>query len=249
MLRNLEPITSSVYIFPRDETPNTIQPNIGVIALEKQTILIDSGNSPRHARQILGAINSNLLPPVKTIILTHHHWDHSFGAAYFNSARIIAHEQCAAYLKDYAERDWNATILREEIAGNPRREISNNAMIDAISDWRDFRLVKPDMIFSNLLSLYLDELLIELEHVGGRHADDSIVVRLPEQKVMFVGDSYYPEAYHLREEGDEDLDLTMLNKFLEADYDIYIDGHGQPRTHAEFRKMIAWEKGRQGITE
>jgi len=249
MFRDLEPIAPSVYIFPRDETPDTIQPNIGVIRLKRQTVLIDSGNSPRHARQILAAVNGNLLPPVRTIILTHHHWDHSFGAASFNVNQVIAHEKCASYLKAYAEREWSATVLREEIAENPKREISNNAMIDAISDWRDFQIVVPTMTFSSTMTLYLDELTIELEHVGGRHADDSIVVRLPEQRVMFIGDSYYPEPYYLRAEGDEDLALPMLNRFLEDDYDIYVDGHGEPRTHGEFGKMIAWEKGRQGITD
>lgn len=249
MFRDLEPIAPSIYIFPRDETPNTVQPNIGVIKLQKQTILIDSGNSPRHARQILSAINSNLLPPIKTIILTHHHWDHSFGLASFNASQIIAHEKCATYLREYVERDWNATILREEISENPKREVSNNAMIDAISDWRDFRIVTPTMTFSDTLTLHIDELVIELEYVSGRHADDSVIVRLPEQRVMFVGDSYYPEPYHLREEGDEDLDLQMLNNFLEADYDIYVDGHGPARTSGEFQKMIAWEKGRQGVTD
>lgn len=249
MLRDLVQIAPSVYVFPHDETPDTIQPNVGVIRLKRQTILIDSGNSPRHARQILAAVNGNLLPPVRTIIMTHHHWDHSFGAASFNVEQIIAHEKCKDYLKDYAERDWNPIILREEIAENPKREIGNNAMIDAISDWRDFRIVIPTVTFSSTMSLYMDDLQIDLEHVGGRHADDSIVIRLPEQRVMFIGDSYYPEPYHIRAEGDEDLDLPMLNKLLGDDYDIYVDGHGTPRTQAEFRKMIAWEKGRQGIRD
>lgn len=249
MFRDLESLAPSINIFPRDETPNTIQPNIGVIKLYNQTILIDGGNSPRHARQIIAAINGNYLPPVRTIILTHHHWDHSFGVASFGAKEIIAHEKTAQYLADYARRDWNAATLREEISENPKREISNNAMIDAISDWREFHVPRPTMTFSKTMTLHLDEILIELEHVGGVHADDSIVVRFPKQRVMFLGDSYYPRPYHLREEGDEDLDLTMLQSFLEADYDIYVDGHGAPRTQGEFRKMIAWEKGRQGVSE
>ncbi|MEO1287397.1 MAG: MBL fold metallo-hydrolase [Chloroflexota bacterium] len=249
MLRDLEQLAPSVFIFPRDETPNTIQPNIGVITLAYQTVLIDAGNSPRHARHILGAINSRLLPPIRTIILTHHHWDHTFGIASFNAKEIIAHETCADYLQDYADTDWSPSLLREQIAENPKREIGNNAMIDAISNWHDFQIGTPTMTFSDTLNLHLDELLIELEYVGGRHADDSIVVKLPEQRVMFLGDSYYPEPYYLRAEGDEDLDLNMLQRFLDADYDIYVDGHGAPRTHAEFKQMIAWEKGRQGVAE
>lgn len=249
MFRDLEQIAPSIYIFPRDETPNTIQPNIGVIRLENQTVLIDSGNSPRHARQIVAAVSSNLLPPIRTIIFTHHHWDHTFGAASFNADEIIAHEKCAEYIAIQAEREWNSMMLLEEIEVNPKREISNNAIIDAISDWRDFRIAEPTMTFSRTMTLYLEDILIELEYVGGRHADDSIIVKIPQERVMFVGDSYYPEPYHLRAEGDEDLALPMLQDFLDADYDIYIDGHGPPRTHTEFTKMIAWEKGRQGIND
>ena len=122
-------------------------------------------------------------------------------------------------------------------------------MIDAISDWRDFNIQKPSVTFSKTLSLYLENIVIELEYVGGRHADDSIVVKLPEQGVIFLGDSYYPEPYYMRDEGDEDLSLSLLDRFLEDDYNIYVDGHGAPRTNGEFRKMIAWEKGRQGINE
>ncbi len=145
MFRDLESLAPSINIFPRDETPNTIQPNIGVIKLYNQTILIDGGNSPRHARQIIAAINGNYLPPVRTIILTHHHWDHSFGVASFGAKEIIAHEKTAQYLAEYARRDWNAATLREEISENPKREISNNAMIDAISDWREFHVPKDDI--------------------------------------------------------------------------------------------------------
>lgn len=248
MFRDLEQIAASVYIFPKDETPNAIQPNIGVIQLKSQTILVDSGNSPRHARQILAALNNHLLPPLTTIIFTHHHWDHTFGASSMKVEHIITHEKCAEYLAQYAEREWNVTALREEISENPKREISNNAMIDAISDWREFRIPRPTMTLSDTLTLYLDDAVIELEYVGGIHADDSIIVKLPQQKVMFLGDSYYPKPFHLREEGDEDLDLGMLQTFLDAKYEVYVDGHGAPRSHAEFEKMIAWERGRQGVS-
>lgn len=247
MFRELEQLAPRVYLFPRDETPNAIQPNIGFIELDKQTILVDGGNSSRHARKIKTALDIAGLPPIKTVILTHHHWDHSFGLSSLNPPQIIAHSLCAKYLREYSLREWNPMILREEIVLNPKREISNNAMIDAISDWHSFRIELPTMSFNNNLSLYFDELRIELTHVGGRHADDSIIVRLPEQKVMFLGDCYYPPPYHLREEDDEDLDIPMLESFLAQDYDIYVDGHGPARRHDAFAKMIAWEKARQEL--
>jgi glyoxylase-like metal-dependent hydrolase (beta-lactamase superfamily II) len=249
MFRNLEPLSSRVFVFPRDETPNAIQPNIGIIKLAKQTILIDAGNSPRHARQILAAMSGQGFAPIQTIILSHHHWDHSFAAASFNAAQIIAHEECAKALADYAKRDWSASALREETMNNPKREISNNAMIDAIPDWRDFHIAEVTLSFNQNLTLYFEDLSIELEHVGGRHSSDSIIVRIPEEEVMFLGDCFYPPQFHLRSEGDEDLDLTMLQSFYEQDYRFYVDGHGNPSRREALAKVIAWEKGRQGIRE
>lgn len=247
MFRELEQLAPRVYLFPRDETPNAIQPNIGFIELAEQTILIDGGNSSRHARKIRTALDMAGLPPIKTVILTHHHWDHTFGLSSLNPQQIISHSLCTKYLREYAQREWNPMILREEIARNPKLEISNNAIIDAISDWHSFRIELPTMSFSHHLSLYFDELKIELVHVGGRHSDDSIIVRLPEQKVMFLGDCYYPPAYHLREEDDVDLDIALLESFLEQDYDIYVDGHGPARRHDALVKMISWEKARQEL--
>lgn len=248
MLRNLVSIAPSIFLYPKAETPNAIQPNIGVIALETQAILIDGGNSPRHAKQIMATLKQQALPPVTTIILTHHHWDHSFGAATIAAPTIIAHERCAEHLAAYRQREWNPTILREEISRNPRSELSNNALIDAISNWRDLQIVQPTMTFSHHLTRYFDDMVIELVHVGGIHADDSIIVKLPQQQVMFLGDCYYPKPYAERDADDEDLDLEMLALLLADEYDVYIDGHGSPRSHAEFDKMVQWERGRQGLS-
>lgn len=245
MFRNLEQLTARVFVFPHD----SVQPNIGLIKLEKQTILIDAGNSPRHARQIMAAMSGMGFAPIQTVILTHHHWDHSFAAASFNLKQLIGHQETAKILADYAKREWSATALREETLNNPKLELSNNAKIDAIGDWRDFRIAEISLSFSHSLTLYFDDLSIEMEHIGGRHASDSIVVRIPEEEVMFMGDAYYPPPIHLRDMGDEDLDIAMLQNFHDQAFRFYIDGHGNPYSHDALSKMLAWEKGRQGIRE
>lgn len=249
MFRELETLAPDVFMFPRDDTPDTIQPNIGVLRLKDQTILIDAGNSPRHARQIMAAMAGLNFAPIETIIYTHHHWDHTFGAATFNPSSIVAQSQNADIMANYATRPWGTQHLREEIYRNPRREGSLNTMMDAISDWREFRICQPTITFNTHLTLYFDGLTLELEAVGGRHAMDSIVVRIPEAGVMFVGDAYYPPPLHLRDEDDIDLDIAMLESFISDDYHLYVDGHGEQRSRAELEAVIAYEKKRQGILE
>ncbi|MDQ7026188.1 MAG: MBL fold metallo-hydrolase [Anaerolineae bacterium] len=249
MFRELEALAPRVYMFPRDETPNTIQPNIGVLRLKNQTILIDAGNSPRHARQIMAAMAGEDFASIETIIYTHHHWDHTFGAATFNASTIVAQSQNSNIMANYATRPWGVQYLREELYRDPQREVSLHAMMDAIPDWREFRICQPTITFNKILTLYYDGLTLELEAVGGRHASDSLIVRIPEAGVMFVGDSYYPPPSHLHEEDDIDLALPMMESFLSDDYHIYVDGHGAPRSRSEFEQVIAYEKKRQGLLE
>ncbi len=245
MVQNLIPLAPQIYLFPKHDAPDIIQPNVGLIQAGNQTILIDSGNSPNHAREILRAAAHAGLPAIRTIILTHHHWDHSFGAATIQAEHIIAHHITRQHLLEYQHRTWNTGTLREEMQANPAFQARNQALLQAIRDWREFSIARLTVTFSTRMALYRDHMHIELEHIGGRHAADSIVVKLPEQRVMFVGDCYYPPPFHLRKADDVDLDTTMLDRLLGEEYDWYIDGHGTPYSRAAFAAMLQQEISRQ----
>lgn len=62
---------------PHDDT--TDRPTLGLICGSKSSMIIDSGNSPRHAKEFLSKIKSMEIPPVKYLVITHYHWDHIFG--------------------------------------------------------------------------------------------------------------------------------------------------------------------------
>jgi glyoxylase-like metal-dependent hydrolase (beta-lactamase superfamily II) len=235
-------VARNVWIFPRDEDPNKVQPNVGVIVAGGHTVLVDGGNSPRHARRILLALDDVNAPAVSHVIYTHSHWDHVFGAMVFG-APAIAHELCRRQLAETAAKPWSHAFIQEEIQRTPAREIGLRALGRAIEDWRNFRIVLPELVLSKLLCVYLGDMTIEIEHVGGQHAPDSVVVRLPEAGVMFTSDCYYPPPLHLRRP-DDTLDADMIESLLDEDIDMYIDGHGNPRTYADLKQLA--DETRQG---
>lgn len=235
MADTLVQITDNIWIFPRDEDDNRVQPNVGIIVTENHTVLVDGGNSPRHARRIMIALDDIQAPAVSNIIYTHSHWDHVFGAMVFG-APAIGHELCRKALSEMAARTWNNSHVQEEIQRTPAREAGLRAMMRAMEDWRNFRIVQPEMAFAHLMTLYVDDVRIDLEHVGGQHAPDSVVVRLPQTKVMFTGDCYYPPPLHLRKPEDT-LDFAMMRSLVSTDYDHYIDGHGTPLNRKAFSKL------------
>ena len=83
MSDTLQQVASNIWIFPHDEDANRVQPNVGIIVAGKHTVLIDAGNSPRHARRIMIALDDIQAPAVSYLIYTHSHWDHVFGAMVF----------------------------------------------------------------------------------------------------------------------------------------------------------------------
>jgi glyoxylase-like metal-dependent hydrolase (beta-lactamase superfamily II) len=240
MFRELIRLSENTWVFPHDENPNTVQPNIGLIKTAKQTVLVDAGNSPRHARQVMAEMVGMDFPVIDTVIYTHSHWDHTFGAMTFNPRTVVSHELCDTHLRQQATRQWGTMQLREEMYRNPSLETRNNAMNQAMGDWRDFRIVLPTITFVTKISLYYEpNITLELEYVGGTHSEDALIVRLPQEGVVFMGDCGYPPsatdrkpntAYHF--------DITLLQQIISPQYNVYIQGHHPPMSYQDMQALL-----------
>ena len=216
-------VSGPVWYFPTDGA-DRVEPNIGVIATPRGVVLVDAGNSPKHGRRIQAAIEAAGLAPVTTIIYTHYHWDHVFGAQVFN-APVIAHERCAETLTERYARPWSTAHLEEEIRKNPLWAPVYRNMHRAVENWDEFRLVLPSITFTRGLTLYLGDVTVRLSHVGGRHAGDSIMVVVPEARTAFVGDSYYGPV-QLQRGGNGGIERALVQRLLEDEtIAFYVDGH------------------------
>ena len=232
----LKPLTEHVWLLPHDPDETAVQSSVGVITSRNESILIDAGNSPRLARKIKTELARNHLPPVSHIIYTHHHWDHIYGACEFD-VPVIAHTICKAILMEESRKPWGIEYLREEIKREPKLTASYSARARSIQDWGAFRIVVPEEAFETEQVIHLDPLTIALEHVGGEHAQDSIVVKVPQEGVMFIGDCYYPPPLHLRKP-DSAPSLEMLRRLQDDAYNLYVEGHAKPFTQTELLKFL-----------
>ncbi len=105
-----------------------------------------------------------------------------------------------------------------------------------VESWPDFRIVVPSVTFETFYEVQSDGYRLELRYVGGKHAEDSVVVAVPEEKIMFLGDSFYPPPLRLGLP-DKDLNMGMLKRFLFEDCDLYLDGHSEPIATTD---LAAW---------
>jgi len=237
----LTQLTDNIWLWPHYRDPGGTGAGTGVIVGQGETVLVDAGNSPRAARQLKEALLQTGLPPVSRIIYTHHHWDHVYGACEFD-APVVAHVSCREILLEEAKKPWGDPVLRQEmmeqeLAKNPKLKTSFEARERAVQEWDSFRIIVPELVFETAETLQLGGLTYHLQHVGGQHAQDSLVVEVPAAKTVFLADCFYPPPLHLRRRGST-FSPEMLARYADEPYDLFVEGHDDPFTKADLLEFL-----------
>ncbi len=87
----------------------------------------------------------------------------------------------------------------------------------------------PDLTFSNRMTIELGGKKAELAYLGKNHSDNSIVMRFPEERVLFAVDFIPVKSLPFRDFPDSYIGdwIESLKKAENLDFDILAPGHGQ----------------------
>jgi glyoxylase-like metal-dependent hydrolase (beta-lactamase superfamily II) len=220
----LQHLAGRVWWYPHDPDPDNVQACVVVVTDDRGSVIVDAGNSPDVARRVRTEMERRALPEARWLVYTHHHWDHVWGAVAWPEVEIVGHSAGLPLLEAEARRPWSHEYLRAEVASNPRLGPSFRARARAMTSWEGFRVLPPHTVFDDVLVLPTG---VELRHVGGRHAPDSVVVGVPDSRVLLLGDCYFPPPLHLRAEGDR-ADLDLVRRLIDPRYEWYVDAHSPP---------------------
>ena len=143
--------------------------NTGFLAGTAGVISVDACSTERRTRDYLAAIAATTAQPVRTLVNTHHHGDHTHGNYLLRGATIVAHEKC------------RAEILA---AGLP-----NFGGLFGDVDWGGIELAPPFLCYDDHVTLYSDDLRCEVRYVGSpAHTTNDSIVWIPSRSVLFAGD-------------------------------------------------------------
>jgi cyclase len=143
--------------------------NTGFLAGSQGVISIDSCSTERRTLAYQRAIATVTTAPVRAVVNTHHHGDHTFGNCLFPGAAIIGQEQTRAVA----------------IASGPPRDLP---VWDG-PDWGELSLDPPFVTFANELALHAGDLRAEVRFVGTpAHTTNDSIVWIPDRSVLFCGD-------------------------------------------------------------
>ncbi|MGO8956719.1 MAG: MBL fold metallo-hydrolase [Streptosporangiaceae bacterium] len=143
--------------------------NTGFLVGPQGVISIDSCATERRTRAYKDAVEAVTTLPVRAVINTHHHGDHSFGNCLFPGAAIVAHELARA----------------EAIAFGPPRDLP---FWDG-PDWGELALDPPFVTFTDEIAVHVGDVRAQVRHVGtAAHTTNDSIIWIPERSVLFCGD-------------------------------------------------------------
>lgn len=180
--------------------------NAGILRGSRGTVVIDTSFTAPRARRLAETVARLTPQAVRTVINTHHHGDHTYGNFVFPEAMVIAHDRC-----------------REAVLGTG---LATTNMFPGV-DWGEIEIVAPFVTFSDRLSVYVDELKVELVAMGPpAHTTNDIVAWIESSEVLFSGDLILHGATPFVLMGSISGALQALDRLRALGPRLIVPGHG-----------------------
>ncbi len=182
--------------------------NTGFFVGRRGVVAVDACSTERRTRSLLETIAGISPAPVRTLINTHHHGDHTFGNHLFREATVVAHERC-----------------REEVlAAQP----PTSAPVWTEVDWGSFELSPPFLTYEDRVTVYVDDLRCEVRYVGTpAHTTNDSLVWVPERSTLFCGDLLFNDGTPFLLMGSISGALEVLGEMRELGAQTIVPGHGK----------------------
>jgi glyoxylase-like metal-dependent hydrolase (beta-lactamase superfamily II) len=204
----------------------------------RQLIGIDAGTRPDSAKAACEALRSYApgLPELTTIFFTHAHWDHIGGHSWFRSLN--------PKMRFYARSNYQEELAKELSApGNLGRYFFGERFKPD-----DLRSFKPDILVDHPMEVDVGGTRIGLTPVQGGETPDAMLIELPDQSVLFVGDFIMPYlGAPFVEEGNLQGLFDAIDIIVEKHPKYLLHGHEpltrnftSPAMLAQLKTDLAW---------
>ena len=218
---NVRKIRDGIYVYaakPQDSNVSFIQTKEGVV-------MIDTGQTPVDALAAMGILKKLSAQPVRFVIHTEPHDDHTNGDFVFSPpAVVVAHAGATESM-----RKANTVERNQKLAGE------YPGMSEAM---KGYRQVLPHIEFQQRMTLNLGERTLELIYLKNVHSEADTAIWLPNERVLWAtaaaGVKRYPNIRPFLSIPDI---LAAIKLMRALNPEVVIAGHGAPGTTAIFDEM------------
>ena len=243
-----EKIADGVYYATATGSMVTGSNNVAIVG-DRDVLVVDTGTSPAAARAFQEDLRAITTKPVRYVVNTHFHYDHTDGnQVYAGKADIIAHEYVKTAMQTmnvlHSEPFQTSQLtnvprriqdLQKQIAGESdaaRKKPLQQQLAVAQQGWDELKEIKPtapNVTYSTKKVIDLGGREVQLLFLGRGHTNGDTVIYLPKEKIVSTGDLMESQIAYM---GNAQFDewITTLDALKRIDFNIDLPGHGAPFT-------------------
>jgi glyoxylase-like metal-dependent hydrolase (beta-lactamase superfamily II) len=240
---DIEKVADGVYAAIA-RAPVVVNCNAAIFENANDLLVVDTHSKPSAVAALVAQLRSVTSKPVRWVVETHFHWDHSQGAHAYRqiapqaqlvsgaATRNLIAEFGAARLKESLEESAKALDgYRQQLAAarSPEQKAHFERMIAGtrayIDEMQDYLPELPDLTFEDNLVLHDQAHELHLAFRGRGHTSGDVVVFCPQKKVLASGDLLHSWLPSIGDGYPREWPRT-LRRIGSFDFTKVIGGHG-----------------------
>lgn len=215
---NFRKIKDGIYVQSSREVNSTST----IVMTSEGPVIIDTGQTLIDAREVLAAVKKLTPLPVRLVINTEVHPDHTTGNFVFSPpALVINHQGASDAMRKASDPNRAATLA----AQSPEMRIAAEG----------YRLVTPQIEYRDKTTLRIGERTFELINMKNVHSEADTAVWLPNERVLFAASVALPGSINNIRAFVNISDMIAAMKMMKAlNPEVVVPGHGSFGTAAIF---------------
>ncbi len=173
----LNRLTERIWVYPYEEERD--RPNLSYIRGDRWSLAVDAGHSAEHTGEFYRALEEAGMPLPEFTVLTHWHWDHTFGMHAVHGL-CLANERTNRYLGEFRDR------LAKE--GTDFFLAMDERIRKEYGDGRPVIVTTADLVFRGEMTLDPGGCPVRVFQAEAPHTDDSTLVWVPGEGALILGD-------------------------------------------------------------
>jgi len=186
--------------------------NAGFVITPAGVVVVDALGTPAMGEALVKAIRATTAAPIRRVIVTHYHADHFYGLK---------------ALKDAGAEVWAHRAGEEYFAsGEAQRRLEQRArdLFPLVDD--RMALVQPDLWLDGDVAFDMGGTRFEVIHMGPAHSPEDVIVVVPAEGVIFIGDILFAGRIPFVGEADSKRWLERIDRLLGMKPVLIVTGHG-----------------------
>ena len=211
----LKKLSEHIWYMPFEEERD--RPNLVYVRGDKLSLAVDAGHSEAHLREFYDLLQKEGLPLPSITVLTHWHWDHTFAMHAVNGI-TMANKATNGHLLEFMRKiEMNGPEVFLNMNDSIRKEYEGG---------KEVIVVPADIVFEGGMTIDFGGCTVRLLQTEAPHTDDSTLVYVCEDKVLFIGDAVCPEYPNGTKDGKRAEELAGNIRSTGAV--TCVEGHWQP---------------------